>query len=388
MSDTEILSKDDLTRQRGAIFRGLALINSVNLWAVALVAVLGFISILLAFRSKEDAERLWAASVTQARASRFGGEVGWRSNALATISRASELRPSLALRNEAIAAISTMDLDFVGNWQHQRNDQNLISFSPDLKIAAVSSLNSGIELLDTRSGRILQQFKIDAYIEAIGFSSDGSYLAGLNSKRQFRVWSVATGSPVVSVEQEQTVKAKGAFAFAKEFVLIAGPGSHIEKFSVLDGTKKGEFSTGLEPGNFFTNAKGDHLACISGEDLEIWNLDSGKLQGSLKCPGGVGTVAFSASGRYLTAGNASYDIYLWDLAHNERKILSGHRGTVFRIVFSPDEKRIASCAFGGTTRVWETSSGRTLLATESVFIDRFGSEAGTSGKNFGQWRVA
>ncbi|MDB6041281.1 MAG: putative Histidine kinase [Verrucomicrobiales bacterium] len=377
MSDTEIqLSDDALTRQRRAIFRGLTLINSVNFWAVVLVAVLGFSAVLLALRSNEDAERLWAASVTQARASRFGGEVGWKSNALATISRASEMRPSLALRNEAIAALSTMDLEFVGDWHPSTRDQHQLLFSPDLRSVAVSRFRGGIDLLDAQSARLLRQFEIEAHIETLLFDSNGRYLAALNNKGHLHVWSVETGREIVSARPDWKPGTWTSLAFGKDCVWVGVPESRIQQFSLTTGLKIGELVIGIDARAFVVDRSGEMLVCATGENGEIWNLSSRTRLQKLVCPGGMASLALSSSGRYLAAGSGDTAVYLWDLQRNERKALLGHHGTVFRVAFSNAEDRLASCAFGGTTRIWEIASGRTLLTTENVFIDRFGTEEG------------
>jgi signal transduction histidine kinase len=378
LSDTEIhLSDDALTRQRRAIFRGLTLINSVNFWSVLLVAVLGFSAVLLARRSNQDAERLWAASVTQARASRFGGEVGWRSNALATISRASEIRPSLALRNEAIAALSTLDLEFVGKWQKWNREQNLFSFSPNLKTVAVSGFGDSIKLLDVQSGQVLRNFKMDAFVQTLVLDSNGELLGALNNKGQLSAWSLETGNQLLSVRPDWKPGMWSALAFGKGCVWVAVPNSRLQQYSLATGQKNGELAIGKDARVVALDRAGETLACANGEEIEIWDVASGTRRQKLVCPGGMESLALSQSGHFLAAGSGNKAVYLWDLQRNERKTLLGHHGTVFRVAFSTAEDRLASCAFGGTTRIWEIASGRTLLATENVFIDRFGTEEGT-----------
>src|SRR5262249_33034877 len=75
-------------------------------------------------RQAEDAERdrreqLWRSDLARAQALRWSGRAGRRFESLAALRQAAAIRPSLELRNEAIACMALMDLRVASQWQLQ-----------------------------------------------------------------------------------------------------------------------------------------------------------------------------------------------------------------------------------------------------------------------------
>jgi WD40 repeat protein len=75
------------------------------------------------------------------------------------------------------------------------------------------------------------------------------------------------------------------------------------------------------------------------------------------------SVAFSPDGQWLATGSDDYlrgefarfagDVCLWDTASGVQLLrLSGHRGSVWGVAFSPDGSRLASGSSDATVRVW------------------------------------
>src|SRR4029453_1488769 len=59
---------------------------------------------------RETREQLRRSYLDQARANRFSGRAGHRFDSLEVLKKAAEIRPSLELRNEAIACMSLLDV--------------------------------------------------------------------------------------------------------------------------------------------------------------------------------------------------------------------------------------------------------------------------------------
>jgi WD40 repeat protein len=69
----------------------------------------------------------------------------------------------------------------------------------------------------------------------------------------------------------------------------------------------------------------------------------------------------SADGRTLAAGAADGNIRVWDAATGDTlKTLSGHRGAVASLAFSPDGRRLVSAGQDETVRVWDVSTGKAV----------------------------
>jgi WD40 repeat protein len=79
-------------------------------------------------------------------------------------------------------------------------------------------------------------------------------------------------------------------------------------------------------------------------------------------------VAYSPDGRYVAGGDGDDDrgiITLWDAGTGQRlPTLSGHRGGIKSLDFSPDCQRLASTADDRTLRVWDVASGALVYRFE------------------------
>lgn len=70
----------------------------------------------------------------------------------------------------------------------------------------------------------------------------------------------------------------------------------------------------------------------------------------------------SADGTQVVVGDEGGVIHLWDVATGSTvRQFNGHTGYVRDVVFSPDERRIASVGSDGTLYLWDVNTGDTLL---------------------------
>lgn len=121
--------------------------------------------------------------------------------------------------------------------------------------------------------------------------------------------------------------------------------------------------TALE-GSFHMHAlariDGDRFAVASGRTVEVRSF-SNPARPTLSLSGAQGRVsslAASADGRYLAAGDQDGHVLLWDLATGAllfRKY--AHAFTVWTVAFSPDGALLASGAFDARVKLWEVPSG-------------------------------
>ena len=80
---------------------------------------------------------------------------------------------------------------------------------------------------------------------------------------------------------------------------------------------------------------------------------------------GVGSLTLSREGKTLIVAGGDAKIRFVDIATGEvRRTLAGHTNAIYRAVFSPDEKLLASSSRDLTARVWEVASGREIHRLE------------------------
>ena len=115
--------------------------------------------------------------------------------------------------------------------------------------------------------------------------------------------------------------------------------------------------------------------------LHLWQLDPGAESPYIEQlylnahAGAVSALAFSADGgRFVSAGEEAYShlagerkwaAIVWDLATvAQQALLSGHRGLIHAVAFSPDGATLATGANDGTLKFWDADSGASLATLD------------------------
>ena len=93
--------------------------------------------------------------------------------------------------------------------------------------------------------------------------------------------------------------------------------------------------------------------------------------------GSVYGVAFSPDGQRLASGSADQTVKIWDSATGKELLaLKGHAGMVLSVAFSPDGQRLASANEDGSIHLWETANVSREVqhrrATNQMVADLFG----------------
>ena len=80
-----------------------------------------------------------------------------------------------------------------------------------------------------------------------------------------------------------------------------------------------------------------------------------KPGGTLTCPTGATSVAFSPDSNILSAGLWNGRIRLWDATTLHPLVpprVTAHSAMIFDLVFAPDSKHIATASKDGTVKIW------------------------------------
>ena len=120
---------------------------------------------------------------------------------------------------------------------------------------------------------------------------------------------------------------------------------------------------------------GDLLAAFgrvgSTATVRLWNL-KGPVDAEptiLKREDSLGVLingaAFDPSGRWLATGHA-FSVALWPVGNRLPVTLTGHKGHVDAVAFTPDRKHLVSVAGDGTVRLWSLESGD---ASRVIFVE-------------------
>ncbi len=185
-----------------------------------------------------------------------------------------------------------------------------------------------VKIWDVRSGRELQNLKLDYRAIDVGFSPDGRVLSVVDSIGHVSLWDSKTGGRVRELSNHSG--AISALAFSPDALALA----------IGD-------SSGM---------------------IVLWDATSGRQSGTIESHGRtVSHLTFSRDSRLLAASSTDNTITIWDLiTRRELRKLIGHHADINSIDFSPDSRLLASAGDDGSTFLWEASTGEHLLTLISL----------------------
>ena len=194
----------ELQQRREGIRRSLSRVNTAGVAVVLVTIALAVAAAVGAFRAARQTElareandrgreELWKSYLAQAHAGRLSRVVGSRAAGLEAVAAAAAIRPSVELRNEAIAHLAMLDFEptslawtNVPNIGHSIIDQRLERFfesdgAGTVRISRVNERTNSFLLRGT-----------NGTVHFASFSTDGRLLAVVHANRRLVVWDLET----------------------------------------------------------------------------------------------------------------------------------------------------------------------------------------------------
>ncbi len=362
-----------LRERRKEIRRSLSRVNTAWVAVVSVTIVLAVAAAIAAIRSQRQAEltaaanrqareELWKSYQAQARAGRLSGLLGRKAAGLEAIAAAAAIRPSVDLRDEAIAHLALYDLEPTAvTWTN----------APWEGFSTVDrSLSWFVDTDGTASGRV-RLWRVgeagppaflgttNGFVGFGQFSPDSQRLALVHRNKVMAMWDLAARRVLYSVTNIFWFN----FNADSSLMLAVSGGSQVQILDVASGSALAQFNAtrGRELGGGVFGPDGTNVALLSGAEVEIWDWrESSRLERLVLGQPGR---ALAWSGEVIAAGDRSGDLYLWNrLTRGERR-LSAHQNTVHRLFFSPAGDVLYSTSYDGTSKAWNPRSGRLLFTT-------------------------
>ena len=159
-------------------------------------------------------------------------------------------------------------------------------------------------------------------IYSLAYSPDGKYLVSASSDGTMKVWELATGKIVRSLEGHS-----GA-VYTVEF----SPDGHFLASGGFDKT------------------------------IKIWDFKTGKIIKTFRGHhNSVFKLLFSHDGKRLASAGWDYVVKLWDLEQSKELLtFKEHRSFVLSLDFSPNDSQIVSCGGDEQIFIWEANTGKVV----------------------------
>ncbi|HKR11960.1 MAG TPA: WD40 repeat domain-containing protein [Pyrinomonadaceae bacterium] len=203
-----------------------------------------------------------------------------------------------------------------------------IEFSRDGKTLVTGNFNGTVRLWDMASGRVLQTLDGHSNLVYKGvLSPDEKILASCSLDGNIKLWDLATGRELRTLTGH--TEAVKAVAFSPDGKLLASASN--------DGT------------------------------LRLWDVLSGLERRSLvhtrstDVDSSVYAVVFISQGKIIAAGNGDGTISYWEVnSGKELRVLKGHSDLVFCLALSADGRSLASGSYDHTVKLWDVVAGKEI----------------------------
>lgn len=372
--------------------------------ALHLVFAAGLAGVLVelgrAERAESDSkEKLHGSYLAKAQAARQTLQAGRRETILTAVRSAAAIRPSIELRNEAIAAFALTDLGEPRSWRdfpptNGWQWSGWAGMNADLDQYVLGTPAGDLSIRRAKDQReLLRLSKVGAEGYKPVFSQDGHYLALRSWNGWVRVWDL--NRRVLVVRSRLSSELNGSLEFTPDSRwFAAGAKDKLIHFHALtnnmaslNGDSTGAnflddssapetrptrfLSITLAPESIRFDPTGHRLVVANGNQWQVWEWERPRLILAQSQPSNVAGMAWHPDGRSLATGSDDGTIFLWDIASGSHRVLRGHDDLTTVLSFHPRGDVLASSSWDGTTRLWDIHAGQAVLSTEQGFNIRF-----------------
>ncbi len=313
-------------------------------------------------------EKLWGSYLAQAHAGRWSGRAGRRFDSLAALKKAAAMRPSLALRNEAIACMALPDLRLSRRLGGDRPGTYVAAFDADLQRYVEGDERGNLRVRMVSDGREVSRLPgAGSHAWVVRFSPDGQFLAAKyhprNDVRNNRVlvWRVDRGEKVMELPFPLE---DSALDFSPDSRVMAASRSDgaIILYDLLSGRERKRLPPGAVPIFLRFHPDGRSLAVSCSEGVQIRDLHSSTTT-LLPHPQQVWDLAWRPDGSRLATACQDNSVYVWDPATRGLIArLEGHQGAAVHVAFDSGGDLLASAGWDGKVRLWDPVSGKELVS--------------------------
>jgi WD40 repeat protein/serine/threonine protein kinase len=386
-ADLLLLNAGKSVRQTRLLERRVKLLTrtAVVLVAVILLGVVPYAWALLEARRARRAEaqsreQLWSSYLAQAKALRLSHEPGGRADALRALKAAAEIRLSPQLRNEAVAALALTDLQLKKVWPPS-DGARIFAFDIGYERYVYVPTNGPPSIRrvvdDSEVTRLTGYIPpVPQFTPGFEFSPDGRFLLAWSrgsAARPLDLWDLNTGDIAATFEGELRAPVFSPDSHSLAFSEVADDTNGVVKVYDLTSNPpvlKHETTRGIRVSYMQFHPSREMLATCSNDsdDASVWDLASGALVYHFPHPKPVRQVDWDPKGDLLATACEDGNVYIWALTSPEwpKHILVGHDMGVTDVSFSFDGVFLASRAWDGTMRIWDTATAQLLFRFPSL----------------------
>jgi serine/threonine protein kinase/WD40 repeat protein len=323
---------------------------------------------------------LWESYLAQARLNRTSGRAGQGVQTLEILAKAAAIRPSLELRNEAIAAMALPDLTVVKQWTARFDGHDELRFAEDLHRFCTFDRLGDVSVRRVSDGAELLHLAAHGTDTCVWpqFSPDGMLLVRAG-KSGYEVWDITTATRILELSTPPIPFAEASFSpDGRE--LAVGSREGIVIHDLVSGARRLLPYIGAVHPRLWFHPKLPIIATSSHRDKDVLirRSDNGKLICSLSHPENVWFADWDANGTRLATACEDLHVRVWNTNTGEVLLnLTGHLGNPAYVRFDASGNTLMSSGWDGLTHFWDTRTGRNLFTVHGEKLGRRFSRSGS-----------
>jgi WD40 repeat protein/tRNA A-37 threonylcarbamoyl transferase component Bud32 len=347
---------------------------------------------------REKTDKLWEAYLAQARAGRWSGRPGRRFDSLDALIRAAGIRPSLELRNEAIACLALTDTRTGKVWDGMPAGSSAPALTATFDRYARSDDKGNVSVRRVEDDQeIVSLVGGGKPAAALRFSPNGRFLAAKYGGNQglCLVWDLEQNDGLPRVRGSVHHYAL-TFSPDSQRIALGQANGSIEVTELATGHIT--FLTGpTQPHSLAFHPNGKLLAVSSLllDEVQILETEADKVAVTLPYTAPTRGMAWRGDGQFFAAACANNRVVIWNMVAVPRLhgVLEGHEGPVTTVAFNHRGDLLASTAWDGTVRLWDPQRSKPIIQTlASVSCLHFSPDDGclglmVNGSRLGFWEV-
>jgi WD40 repeat protein len=243
-----------------------------------------------------------------------------------------------------------------------------VALSSDGRLALSGSGDSTVKLWEVASGREIRTLQgHTGQVGAVAFSPDNRFALSGGEDMTLKLWDLATGLVVRTFTGHTGWIGSVAFSADGKRALSGSRDRTLKLWEVATGRELETLRGHTDAVITSALSRDGRYALSSGSDrdrtIRLWDLASGReLRIFQAIPETIDGLAFSPDGRLaLSGGSGENLVRLWDVASGTQlRSFAGHTSIVAAVAFSPDGTQALSGAWDKTMMLWEVATGRPL----------------------------
>jgi WD40 repeat protein len=230
-----------------------------------------------------------------------------------------------------------------------------VAFTSDGKLVVTGGTDGVVRVWEPASGLLLRPIAPGGPVRSLSLQPEGRLAVAVTRQGSARVFDLVTGDTVATLEQPGRVTV--ASFSRRGDVVVTGGGRDAYVWDARSWAVRHRLTGHTDKITHVAFANDNLSVMTAGADTtaRLWELGTGKLTHTLTGWHREGVVSGDINARIDSFATASADwtAALWiEELLPQAVVLTGHRGPVTRVAFSPDEWTILTASDDGTARLW------------------------------------